>query len=376
LRRLITPTLAAFAFVASANAGEPDAELRPVGSAKLGLEAKVPKGWTPNRVDSDAGWVFSVNLPRPNSKSIGWVYCTVQPTMLTLEDHLAFADKEPTPIPQYDSIVAKLVKNPRGDRLDILRRGKVDEKDGSRVIHREVDIFANRQTYNLNLFSNEAKFAEENAAFDAMLDSIKFSPPDVGCDLVDKARNRWVHRRYGFAIELPEGWSPILDPNVAFHAVASADDHLGYSRRRLVIEVKHTKYYDIEKLASGTQSLDDTSPPSKVLKCAMVAQGEGRALEVLVKGPFEETKFGRRVQGGQFHYVLTYKVATASFKKSETAMRKSLDSFRTGTVKEPPSDPDHFIDIIESATVQFMNEIIYINKLTQILRVIAGPPWR
>jgi hypothetical protein len=104
----------------------------------------------------------------------------------------------------------RIVETPHGRRLEPLR----EHLQGGRVCahEREVSFIANRQRYEFSLWAiDEKHWPEADAAFKDMLDSARFTPPDTGAVLVDKARNRWVHRAHHLAIDLPEGWAPVVD---------------------------------------------------------------------------------------------------------------------------------------------------------------------
>ncbi len=76
-----------------------------------------------------------------------------------------------------------------------------------------VRIVANRQLYTFILNVEDSVYAKARPAFDAMVAATKFSQPNTGADLLSKRSNRWIQREYKFAVDLPEGWSPVLAPS-------------------------------------------------------------------------------------------------------------------------------------------------------------------
>jgi hypothetical protein len=177
-------------------------------------------------------------------------------------------------------IDVRIVETPGGRRLDVLREHLEDGRVCGR--ERDVSFIANRQRYEFSLATvDEKRLPEYDAAFKAMLDSVKFTPPDTGAVLVDQARNRWLNRHNQVAIDLPEGWAPVLNPvegdqfwaTGPAHGAVWPHNYLKVSRRRGKL--------DLAKLAkSRSDELQNhTVPPHKVLKCGLVKQGKSDALE-------------------------------------------------------------------------------------------------
>ena len=126
----------------------------------------------------------------------------------TLEDN----EREIKGIGVPRKIDVRIVDTPKGRRLDVLAEFLEDGRVCSR--QQDVSLIANCQRYEFGLATLDLKrWPEYDAAFKAMLDSVKFAFPDTGAVLVNEARNRWLNLHNHVAIDLPEGWAPVLNPN-------------------------------------------------------------------------------------------------------------------------------------------------------------------
>jgi hypothetical protein len=88
--------------------------------------------------------------------------------------------------------------------------------------------------------------------------------------------------------------------------------------------------------------LRKAEPKCEVLSCKVVKQGEGEALETVVRterGPFSMTVLERRFKGGRFDYEVKYTVESKRFDELAPALRKSLESFAEVPGGVPPIGP-------------------------------------
>jgi hypothetical protein len=232
-------------------------------------------------------------------------------------------------------IDVRIVDTPQGRRLDVLRRYL---EDGRVVGHqRDVSFIANRQRYEFSLWAvDEKQWPQYDAAFKAMLDSVKFIPPDTGAVVVDKARNRWINRHNQVAIDLPEGWAPVLNPIEGDQFWATGPAH-GAVWPHNYLKVSRTPgKLDLAKLAKSRpdELQNHTEPPHKVLKCGLVKQGKTDALESIFS-IFSVTVFERQFHVEGFNYEVSFTIESRRFHDLSPVIRKCLDSFQV----IPRSDP-------------------------------------
>ncbi len=232
-------------------------------------------------------------------------------------------------------IDVRIVETPGGRRLDVLREYL---EDGRVVGHqRDVSFIANRQRYEFSLWAvDEKQWPEYDAAFKAMLDSVKFTPPDTGAVVVDKARNRWLNHHNHVAIDLPEGWAPVLNPVEGDQFWATGPAHGAVWPHNDLKVSRRTGKLDLAKLAkSRPDELQNHSlPPHKVLKCGLVKQGKTDALESIFS-IFSVTVFERQFHVEGFNYEASFTIESRRFNDLSPVIRKCLDSFQM----IPQSDP-------------------------------------
>src|SRR5207249_219032 len=133
-------------------------------------------------------------------------------------------------------------------------------------------------------------------------DSTRFQPPQLGVepDPVDlerpRPRNRWIHRADRFAIDLPEGWKPVLAPAEIARFFATGPAHGIWSDNVLMLAKPigdQPGEYDLERLAKRLpDDLRREDPTCEVLSCEVVKRGDVPALETIVRtrrGPFSMT---------------------------------------------------------------------------------------
>jgi hypothetical protein len=322
---LILIVLASIPSVANAQ-GPPTQTFK---SKKFGLSIEAPKPW---KVDEQhpSSWEFAFLIPQPGQEEVSLVSCRVWIAESNLEACRAALVAEERELDRIDparKIDARIVVNRQGRRLDVLRQFLKDGAVDGRQRH--VSMIANRQRYELSLWAvDEKRWAELNAAFDAMLDTLKFTPPDTGAVLVDQARNRWVYNDHHVAIDMPTGWAPVLNPVEGDHlwATGPADgavwpnNYLKVSRTRGNLDVHKLARTRRDELEYGSD------PPHKVLKCAVVKQGQTDALES-VFAIFSTTTFERKFHVDGFNYEVSFTIETRRVAELSPVIRKCLDSF-------------------------------------------------
>ena len=211
--RLAPFWIAVLPILSSANAQAPST--RTFEASKYGVSVEVPKSWNVDARDTFP-YAFAFLIPQPGREEVNIeevniiVTCRIWIADENLEaERAALEDNERAlkGIAFPHKIDVRIVDTPQGRRLDVLTESLEDGRVCGR--EREVSLIANRQRYAFSLATNDEKrWPEYDAAFKAMLDSVKFTPPDTGTVLVDKARNRWLNHHNHVAIDLPEGGLP------------------------------------------------------------------------------------------------------------------------------------------------------------------------
>ena len=229
----------------------------------------------------------------------------------------------------------RIVDTPQGRRLDVLRE---DLEDGRVVGHqRNVSLIANHQRYEFSLWAvDEKQWPQYDAAFKAMLDSVKFTPPDTGAFLVDKARNRWLDHHNHVAIDLPEGWAPVLNPVEGDQFWATGPAHGAVWPHNYLKVSRRPGKLDLVKLAKSRpdELQNHTEPPHEVLKCGLVKQGKTDALESIFS-IFSVTVFERQFHVEGFNYEVSFTIESRRFNDLSPVIRECLDSFQVIPQPDP-----------------------------------------
>ena len=148
-------------------------------------------------------------------------------------------------------------------------------------------------------------------AFDAPRAPLRNStPPNTGADLLAKNANRWIQREYqALPLDLPEGWQPALAPSEVALLFANGPPHGIWSDNLLVLAHPH-RNHDLDELAKLLpDQLKQEDPSCEIISCKVIAQGEQKALETVVRtdrGPFSMTVIERRFRGDRFDYEVKY----------------------------------------------------------------------
>lgn len=317
-----------------AQGAPPAIETETFRSAKYGLKVDLPRDWSVAEREKEDR-IFVALIPQDDPMRPGVVAC-----------ELALA---PASLEEYRSRIATNAERGRGPGA-LLRNELVKVKGGERLEsvwefrppggqvwqERKVRAIANRQLYTFTLNIEQGKLAVALAAFEAILDSAAFSPPDTGADPIPEAPNRWKQREFLFSLELPEGWAPALAPSelALFFANGPAD---GIWSDNVLALARDRSGTDLEALAKELPDrVRNEEPGCEVLSCEVVQQGGRPALELVVRtrrGPFSMTVLERRFAGERFDYEVKYTVESKRFDQLAAPLRKSLDSFR-----EEPGD--------------------------------------
>jgi hypothetical protein len=222
----------------------------------------------------------------------------------------------------------RLIRDSRGERLETIWELHPDAGGFWREV--SVRLIAHRQLYTFILNVEDSVYAKVRPAFDALVAATTFKAPNTGADLLAKASNRWIQREYKFALDLPEGWGPVLAPSEVALLFANGPPHGVWSDNLLVLAHAHQEL-DLHALAKQIpDQLHREDPRCEIISCKVIEQGKVPALETVVRtnrGPFSMTVIERRFRGGRFDYEVKYTVESKRFDDLLPKFRQSFDSF-------------------------------------------------
>ena len=320
--RLLLPLLALLLCL-TAHAAEFDAP-------KFGLKVNLPDDW-PIAVREKNDRVFVALIPQDDPDRPGVVACELGLAPESLDEYRTRID---TNAANGGKPGGKLVRNEvvdapksKSKRLETIW----EFRPGGKLWHeRSVRVIANRQLYTFILNVDDATYAKVKPVFEALLDSVVFTPPNTGADRIDEAKNRWHQREFQFAIDLPKDWAPALAPDEIALFYANGPSHGIWADNVLVLAHPKRNLDLVEVRAFLPDALRKEDPNCEVLSCAVIKQGETDALETIVRtkrGPFSMTILERRFSGNRFDYEMKYTIESKRFDPLAPSLRQSLNSF-------------------------------------------------
>ncbi len=296
---------------------------------KYGVTTRIPKEWTIAVREQDDR-VFVAVISQKDLDRPGVAACELALAPESLDDYRTRIDQRAknTGRPSGKLASNRVTKDGRGERLETIWEFHPDAGGFWREV--SVRVIANRQLYTFILNVEDSIYAKVRPAFDALVASTQFSPPNTGADLLAKATNRWIQREMRFAIDLPPDWCPVLAPSEVALLFANGPPHGIWSDNLLVLAHPH-RGVDLKELAKDLpDQLVREDPNCEVLSCKVVPQGKSEALETIVRtarGPFSMTVIERRFRGGRLDYEVKYTVESKRFDDLVPRFRQSFDSF-------------------------------------------------
>lgn len=312
----------------------------PFEAPKFGIKTELPRDW-PIAVREQDDKVFAALIPQDDPERPGVVLCELGLAPESLDEYRTRIDTNARRGTDGGTLVRnEVIKTPRGERLETLK--DFLPRGGGRWHELSIRVLAHRQMYTFTLNVDEPTLPAARPAFEAVVAATVFSPPNTGSDLADPAANRWVQREFKFALDLPAGWSPVLAPSEVALFFANGPAHGIWSDNVLVLAHEH-RPIDLDALSRELpERLRREEPNCEVLSCQVVRQGDGKALETVVRtqrGPFSMTILERRFRGGRFDYEVKYTLESKRFDALAPKMRQSLESFREVPGTVPPVGP-------------------------------------
>lgn len=296
---------------------------------KYGLKTSLPKDW-PIAVREEDDRVFVALVPQADPGRPGVAACELGLAPEDLDEYRTRIDGNARRggRPGASLIRNEVVRGPKGDQLESIWEFR--PRDGLLWRERSVRILAYRQMYTFTLNTDDATYPGAQAAFDAVIAATELAPPNTGSDRLDPRSNRWAQREFKFALDLPDGWQPVLAPSEVALFFANGPAHGIWSDNVLVLAQAH-RTLDLPELARDLpEQLRKVEPGCEVLACRVVKQGTRDALETVVRtrrGPFSMTVLERRFRGDRFDYEVKFTVESGRFDALAPTLRKSLDSF-------------------------------------------------
>ncbi|MFO0890683.1 MAG: hypothetical protein U0790_16260 [Isosphaeraceae bacterium] len=308
----------------------PPAATEPFAAPKYGVTTRLPKDW-PLAMREKDDRVFVATIPQEDPARPGIAACEVGLAPESLDEYRTRIDRNAKDRGRPNGKLARneLVRDPKGERLETVW----EFHPSSGGLWREVTVrlIAHRQLYSFILNVDDAHYAVARMAFDAVITATTLSPPNTGADLLNRATNRWVQREYKFALDLPEGWTPVLAPSEVALLFANGPAHGVWADNVLVLAHPRGKTDLKEQAREYPDLLKREDPRCEVLSCGIIRQDGADALETVVRtrrGPFSMTVIERRFSAGRFDYEVKYTVESERFDALAPTLRKSLDSFR------------------------------------------------
>jgi hypothetical protein len=308
---------------------------------KYGLMTRIPKSWPIAEHEKDDR-VFVAIIPQRDFDRPGVAACELGLAPETLDEYRTRIDatSKRNRRPGGKLAANRVIKDARGERLETIWEFHPDAGGFWREV--SIRMIAHRQLYTFILNVEDSAYARARPAFEALIAATRFSPPNTGADLLAKASNRWVQREYKFALDLPEGWSPVLAPSEVALLFANGPAHGIWSDNLLVLAQGH-RNLDLNELAKELpERLRREDPGCEVLSCKVVPQGRAEALETVVRtrrGPFSMTIIERRFRGGRFDYEVKYTVESRRFDQLAPGFRRSFETFREFPGAVPGTGP-------------------------------------
>jgi hypothetical protein len=333
--------LALLALVAGVGAEPPaEAPTEPFSSPKYGLRVAIPKGW-PIAAREREDLVFVAKIPQADPERPGVAACELGLAPQNLDEYRTRIDGNarrggrPGELTRND-----IVKHAKGERLET--RWEFRPPGGGLWRELSIRVIANRQMYTFILNADEATYPAAKGAFEALVDSAEFSSPNTGADSVRGKANRWLQREFKFAIDLPDGWSPVLAPSQVALLFANAPAKGIWSDNLLVVAHPHRET-DLAELARNLpDQLRREEPNCEVLSCRVTKQKGADALETVVRtrrGPFSMTVLERRFRGERFDYEVKFTVESDRFDALAPELRRSVESFEETPGAVPSGKP-------------------------------------
>jgi hypothetical protein len=302
----------------------------PFEAPKYGVTTQIPRDW-PLAVREKDDRVFVAVIAQDDQDRPGIAACELGLAPESLEEYRTRIDSNARQHGRPSGKLAsnRVIKDARGERLETV--WEFHPNAGGLWHEVTVRIIANRQLYSFILNVEDARYAAARLAFDALVASTRFSPPNTGADLLTRASNRWVQREYKFALDLPAGWSPALAPSEVALLFANGPPHGVWSDNLLVLAHPRGKT-DLKELARELpELLKQEDPGCVIVSCKLITQDKRETLETVVqtrRGPFSMTVIERRFPGSRFDYEVKYTLESKRFDALAPALRKSLDSFK------------------------------------------------
>lgn len=316
----------------------------PFHAPKYGLSVDMPERWRVARRETDES-IFVAEIPQAGPDRPGAAACELGVAPASLDEYRTRIDANARRNRRPGQLVRNEIVPARGDQPERLETlWLLRPADGPPWRELFVRIIAHRQLYTFILNVDEPTWETARPAFDALLNSAHFDPPDTGAQRLPGEANRWLQKEFRFEVDLPEGWQPVLAPDEVALLFASGPAKGVWSDNFLVLAHRHREPDLAELARTLPDALRTAEPGCEVLRCEVIKTPDGEALETVVRtrrGPFSMTVLERRFRAERFDYEAKFTVESERFETLEARFRRCLESFREvpGEVSLPGGKP-------------------------------------
>ncbi len=303
--------------------------LVPFEAPKFGVKTAIPVAW-PIAVRERDDRIFVALIPQSDPDRPGVVACELGLAPETLDEYRTRLDgaAQRNVRPGGKLTRNEVVKASNGERLETIWEFQPRGVGLWREL--SVRVVAHRQMYTFTLNADEKTYPDAKVAFDTLIESTTFTAPNTGATADAKIKGRWLQREFGFAIDLPDGWAPVLAPNEVALFYANGSAHGIWSDNVLVLGSEGRPIDLADVARTLPDQLREVEPKCEVVSCGLVDQGKIKALETVVRtqrGPFSMTVLERRFRGEKINYEVKYTIESKRFDELAPVLRKNLDSF-------------------------------------------------
>ena len=166
-------------------AAEPAPPTVSFDAPKYGLKVAIPKDWPVAARERD-DLIFVAKIDQADPERPGVAACELGLAPENLDEYRTRIDGNAKRGGGGKLARNEIVKGPKGERLESLKEFRPPFGGVWREL--SVRVIQNRQMYTFLLNADEATYPAAKVAFDALIDSAVFTPPNTGADRVGDSK--------------------------------------------------------------------------------------------------------------------------------------------------------------------------------------------